>query len=127
MLWNPQCPAVHNRVTGSVTGGASVISMLNNKIITIETRMLPGAFPRSSPGDKKSVLTFIDSILRAFPGTFKLGEGDPRHIGTHRDASVSANHVHIAKNGGDEWTDVEMEAMAEMAAKTGAVTAVEAV
>lgn len=68
---------------------------------------------------------FRDGIYKMFPGVFSIQDTDPRHIGTHRDHTVSPLHVHIVKRGAAKWTEEDMEQMAELAADTHAVVGAE--
>jgi hypothetical protein len=121
MLWNPRRPVVHNPVSGEVFGGTSFISMLDNRILTIEGRMLTEG--RKSSSSYKIFETFRKGIYTLFRGAYTILDNDPRHIGTHRDSTVSALHFHIVKPGFAEWTEEDMERLAELAEMTQAVVA----
>lgn len=109
MLWNPQQPVQHKVLDDSdKTAKLQAFTVMGGRILSLETNM-------AIVGAGGGVSQLATSIYREFAGSYELTQADPRHIGTHRDRTLPAQHKHIVKRGGAPWSDDDVETVHALA------------
>lgn len=108
MLWNPRQPVSHTVLDEGKTAKLQSITVMGNRILSLETNMTIG-------GAGAGVQKLAASIYAEFSGSYELTQADPRHMGTHRDRTLPAQHKHIVKARGAEWSDDDIETIQALA------------
>jgi len=116
MLWNPRRSVSHTQFDdGKQSAKLQSMTVMGGRILSLETNM-------SVENAEKGVQKLAEIIYKQFAGSYELSQADPRHIGTHRDQTLPAQHKHIVKRGGGEWSDEDVDTVHGLAMSLGLTT-----